>query len=230
MNEEIEEFLEVRKSSKAKRPKIRYRRGTFVAVIPEGLEVDTQKFIEENSDWIAKHLEEAREYREKVPERDLRPGGEISVLGEDREILVKKQRSNRVDEKIFLAEHLVDQTCFMDQLEKSLRSFARGKFQEKASEYIEYISGDYEKIFVRDQSTRWGSCSTKNNLNFNWRLIFGPEHVLEYVVVHEIVHLEESNHSEKFWDRVEELCPKYKRSEKWLEEESAKLIFDKSGL
>ncbi|WP_414838319.1 M48 family metallopeptidase [Candidatus Nanosalina sp. VS9-1] len=227
MKQEIENFLEVRESSRAKRPRIRYRRGSFTVVVPEGLEVDMDELIEDNIDWFQDRLEEAREYRQEIPERDLRPGGEIAVLGADREIVVEKRRSNRVDEKIFLAEHLVERTSFMDQLEKSLRSFARQKFEEKASMYVKDIDGGFEKIFVRDQKTRWGSCSSKNNLNFNWRLVLGPEKVLEYVVVHELVHLEVRDHGESFWKRVEEIYPEFEACKEWLEENSARLVFDR---
>lgn len=226
MKDELEKFLEVRKSSRAKRPKIKYRRGSFAVVVPEGQKIDIDKLIEENSDWIEKHLQEAREFREEVPERDFRPGGEISVLGKEREIVIEKRRSNEVGEKIFLAQHLVERTSLKDQLEKSLREFGREKFEEKASKYVEKVDGDFEKIFIRDQKTRWGSCSGKDNLNFNWRLVFGPEKVLEYVLVHELVHLEVRDHSKLFWTRVQEIFPEFESCSEWLESNSAKLVFD----
>lgn len=226
MKQEILELLEVRESTRAKKLSIKYRKGIFTVVKTEGLKIDKEKIVEENLNWLKEKLPEARNYREKVPERDLRPGGEISVLGVEREIVVEKRRSNEVGENIFLAEHLVERTSLEDQLEKSLRSFARKKFEEKASEYIGEVDGSYEKIFVRDQETRWGSCSSKDNLNFNWRLVFGPEKVLEYVVVHELVHLEVRDHSEAFWQRVEEVFPKYRPQKNWLKENSARLEFN----
>ena len=76
----------------------------------------------------------------------------------------------------------------------------------------------YGRIAVRDQKTRWGSCSAEGNLNFNWRLIFAPEGVLDYVVVHELAHRKEMNHSARFWGVVESYMPEYKKNQAWLKE------------
>lgn len=227
MKDEIRKYLEIRKSSGAKRPKLRYRKGVFTAVIPEGLEVDVDELVESNLEWFESYMGEARRYREQVPDRSFERGEKFSVLGDEKEIMVEKRRSNEVSEDIFLAEHLLERTGLKDQLEKVLRSFAREIFEEKASRYVEEIDGSYEKIFVRDQDTRWGSCSSKNNLNFNWRLILGPEKVVDYVVVHELVHLEIDDHSEAFHERVREIFPEASEAEEWLEENQARLEFDR---
>ena len=226
MKQEILKMLEVRESSRAEKVSLKYRKGSFTVVKPRGLQVDTEKIVEENLDWLKEKLPEARSYREKIPDRVFQEGEIFHVLGEEKEVVIERRRSNEVGENIFLAEHLVERTCLKDQLEKSLRSFAREKFEEKASKNFEKIDGSFEKIFVRDQDTRWGSCSSKDNLNFNWRLVFGPEKVLEYVVVHELVHLEVRNHSESFWTRVSEVFPEYEACSEWLESNSARLVFD----
>lgn len=226
MEKEILEYTEIRESSRAKSPKLRYSKGLFTVVVPEGFDVDVDEVVEKNLDWFQSHLEEARRYREQVPDREFVEGGRFSVLGKEREIVVEKRRSNEVNDSIFLAEHLVERTGLKDQLEKALRSFAREMFEEKTSVFAEEIDGDQGRIFVRDQKTRWGSCSSKDNLNFNWRLVLGPEKVLEYVVVHELVHLEIKNHGEAFERRVREIFPEASESRRWLEDNSAKLVFD----
>ena len=224
----IDELIEVRESKRAKKCSLKYRNGLITVVVPKGRTVNIGDLIQNNPDFFDKYIEEARKFREKIPERDLRPGGSISLLGKEKTIEVGKRRSNKVSDKILLAEHLVERTSLIDQLEKCLRSEARSLIEGKLEKYSDKISKDFDRIFIRDQKTRWGSCSGKGNLNFNWRLILGPEHVFDYVIVHELVHLEERNHSESFWSRVEEVYPDYRKSNEWLENESAKLIFDKS--
>ncbi|WP_165755728.1 M48 family metallopeptidase [Ruminiclostridium hungatei] len=74
------------------------------------------------------------------------------------------------------------------------------------------------RITVREQKTRWGSCSSRGNLNFNWKLIMAPLEILDYVVIHELCHMKELNHSADFWAQVQKLCPNYKNLRKWLRE------------
>ena len=80
------------------------------------------------------------------------------------------------------------------------------------------------RITIRSQKTRWGSCSTKGNLNFNCLLMMAPPEVLDYVVVHELCHRKEMNHSARFWAEVERVCPEYKTPKKWLKEHGNALI------
>jgi predicted metal-dependent hydrolase len=74
----------------------------------------------------------------------------------------------------------------------------------------------YGRVSVRDQATRWGSCSTSTNLAFNWRLVLAPPEVLDYVVVHELAHLVEMNHGPAFWALVGRHCPDWRHSKRWL--------------
>ena len=78
-------------------------------------------------------------------------------------------------------------------------------------------------ITVREQKTRWGSCSSKGNLNFNWKLILAPPEILDYVVVHELCHLKEMNHSPAFWKEVEKVLPDYEKRRQWLKENGWRL-------
>ncbi len=74
------------------------------------------------------------------------------------------------------------------------------------------------RIIVREQKTRWGSCSSKHNINLNWKLIMMPEEILNYVVVHELAHLKQMNHSKAFWEEVEKVLPDYKKQKEWLKQ------------
>ena len=95
---------------------------------------------------------------------------------------------------------------------------------DKVKYYAEIIGVTYGRITIRNQKTRWGSCSSKGNLNFNCLLMLMPDKVLDYVVVHELCHLKQMNHSKKFWMEVERYMPDYKNYKKWLNENGGALI------
>jgi len=217
--------LDRRESSRAKRMKLRYRKDRIELVIPENADADVERFLEEKKSWLLDKAEEVEKYMERMPDHDIRENGSLNVLGDQKSIKVEKRRSGAVEDDIFLAEHLAERNSLREQLEKRLREHARERIMEKIKEYIHEIDGEYNKVFIRDQDTRWGSCSSRNNLNFNWRLILGPEHVMEYVVVHELVHLEIDNHGPRFEARIDELFDEREQSEKWLQENEALLEF-----
>jgi hypothetical protein len=89
---------------------------------------------------------------------------------------------------------------------------------DKVRFYAEKIGVDYGRVTIRNQKTRWGSCSAKGNLNFNCLLMLAPEDVLDYVVIHELCHRKEMNHSPRFWSEVAKIMPDYKNSKIWLKE------------
>ena len=90
--------------------------------------------------------------------------------------------------------------------------------------YAEIMGVSYGRIAIRNQVSRWGSCSAKGNLNFNCLLMLCPIEVLDYVVVHELCHIREMNHSRKFWSLVERFCPEHKQHKAWLKEYENELI------
>ena len=100
---------------------------------------------------------------------------------------------------------------------------AREIFTRQVCFYADRMNVSYGRISIREQKTRWGSCSSAGNLNFNWRLIFAPPAVLDYVVVHELAHRKEMNHSAAFYAIVEQVLPDYRSSQKWLRENGHQL-------
>ena len=93
-----------------------------------------------------------------------------------------------------------------------------------AAKYADIMGIDYGRITIRNQKTRWGSCSSKGTLSFNWRLMLAPPAVLDYVVVHELCHLTHMDHSPAFWQAVEAVCPDYRNLRKWLKEHGNELV------
>ena len=101
---------------------------------------------------------------------------------------------------------------------------ARQQITRSAEYYAPLVGVDYERIAIRKQRTKWGSCSSKGNLNFNCLLALAPPDVLDYVVVHELCHRKEMNHSARFWAEVRRVLPEYQASRRWLRENGAALL------
>lgn len=100
---------------------------------------------------------------------------------------------------------------------------AKETITKRASYFARLMGVSYRNITIREQKTRWGSCSSEKNLNFNWKLILAPPEVLDYVVIHELCHLKEMNHSKAFWDEVEKVMPEYETYKLWLKENGWRL-------
>ena len=108
--------------------------------------------------------------------------------------------------------------------EKELRESARSVLAQRTAYFARQIGVTYGRITVRDQKTRWGSCSQTGNLNFNFRLILAPPEVLDYVVVHELCHRRQMNHSAQFWQEVAQVLPDYRKRKAWLTENGWRLM------
>lgn len=132
------------------------------------------------------------------------------LLQEKRAWIVKQQEEleNVREKKIVITE---------DMRKQGVRK-ALEHIPERVAYYASIMGVSYGRITIREQKTRWGSCSDKGNLNFNWKLVLMPEEVLDYVVVHELAHRKEMNHSKEFWKIVEHILPDYKERRKTLTE------------
>lgn len=108
-------------------------------------------------------------------------------------------------------------------LEKRYRQAAREYIPKRVSYYAQMLGVTYGTIRIAQQKTRWGSCSSSGTLSFHWKLMLAPPRVLDYVVVHELCHRKEMNHSPRFWALVEEILPDYKELRKWLAEHGSTL-------
>lgn len=109
-------------------------------------------------------------------------------------------------------------------LERRYIAAAKEYFPKRVSYFQQFTGGSYSRITVRDQKTRWGSCSARGTLSFNWRLMLAPPAILDYVVVHELCHLTHMNHSAAFWRKVESVCPDYRTARKWLKDHGSELV------
>lgn len=137
-------------------------------------------------------------------------------------------KSKWIDEHMLKVQSTIDERSKLEKI-----TFEQVKeLADQAVEYIpkrvKYYAGKenffYNKITIKNLVSRWGSCSTKGNLNFNCLLMLTPDYVIDYIVVHELCHLREMNHSEKFWAEVEKIMPDYQRAELWLKQNGGNLI------
>lgn len=122
------------------------------------------------------------------------------------------QNLQRVEEKK-KEEIPITQKQRLEGIEK-----AKSIFSERTAYFAQRMGVDYGRITIREQKTRWGSCSSKGNLNFNWKLVLLNPELLDYVVVHELAHRKEMNHSERFWRVVEAELPDYRERRRKLKE------------
>lgn len=126
-------------------------------------------------------------------------------------------------EKKRLREQYRKQALSKEELQE-LATQAMKLIPQKVHYYAQIIGVTYGRITIRNQRTRWGSCSGKGNLNFNCLLLLMPEEVLDYVVVHELCHRKEMNHSARFWEEVEKILPDYRQRRKWLKDNGGRIM------
>lgn len=129
---------------------------------------------------------------------------------------VRQKTHARVDPDegvICYAKDLLDRS---EQL-KWYRGFAKQYFSQRIFQLAEHHGFEFNRLFIREQKTRWGSCSSRGNISLNWKLVKAPVSVSDYVILHELVHTEIMNHSAAFWQRVETLVPEYRKAKEWLQ-------------
>lgn len=137
-------------------------------------------------------------------------------------------KSKWIDEHMLKVQSTIDERSKLEKITfeqiKELADQAVEYIPKRVKYYAEKENFVYNKITIKNLVSRWGSCSTKGNLNFNCLLMLTPDYVIDYIVVHELCHLREMNHSEKFWAKVEKIMPDYQRAELWLKQNGGNLI------
>lgn len=222
---------EVINSDEATKPRLDVDIHGVRVIVPTGDDLDPATFLSEHGDWVIRKLRSFERYRAQAPDRAFEPGERFPYLGEDRPLRIEPADEHRIAEEAFvLADHKVEQSTIKDELEQTYRRAARTHFEERCTHFEDQLGVAHNRLEIRNQRTRWASCSPQETLSFNWRLVMAPPDVVDYIVVHELAHLKERKHTTRFWDIVREHVPEYQQHAQWLTEHSARLIFDESDL
>lgn len=216
--------VELRRNPRARRYNLRISRtsGAVVVTIPaSGSLREGLAFARSKSDWIAVQL--AQLPREIV----VQEGALIPLRGVDHQIIRSGKTRGLVEVGSGLSGPLLivpgEPTATGKKLERYFREEARADITESAAWHADHLGKWPKSIQIKDTSSRWGSCSSAGVLSFSWRIVMAPEFALDYLVAHEVAHLQEMNHSADFWAVVRTLCPDMDRGRKWLRTEGSKL-------
>ncbi|NJL93984.1 MAG: M48 family metallopeptidase [Anaerolineae bacterium] len=223
----------VRESARARRSSLQVdpERGLLV-VLPMGVQglIDLEALLRERQTWILKHLADR-----EAAARQYTTGETLLFLGEVLHLEVMPTQTARrttvarqggvLRVRLNRSVHAAEQSQVVrSAIESWYRTQARQDLPPRAARWASQIDVSFQKVTIKSQRTRWGSCSSLGNLNFNWRLIQAPPGAVDYVVIHELCHLIELNHSPRFWSLVATHCPDYKTWMRWLQEHHYQLF------
>jgi predicted metal-dependent hydrolase len=205
------------RSARARHYRLTLRKdGVAVATVPaRGSEREARAFVEQHRDWLERAR--ARHARRPRSAEIWTIGAEVLWRGEMREI-------RRAAEGERPAVCLAADVFRVAQLDGDLRPALEAQFARRAKielpartwELAAETGADVKQVTVRNQRSRWGSCSAGGTISLNWRLVQTPDSVRDYIIYHELMHLREMNHSDRFWARVQEVCPWWRDAERWL--------------
>jgi predicted metal-dependent hydrolase len=204
------------RNPKARRYILRFHDGVARVTIPRGGSVQyAQEFARKNSAWIQKQLQRAP--------AEWGDGTEILFKGE--RVLLRVTADGLQRCATFADQHLRIEPGddLRIAVEARMRTRAAKELVARCWELARIHGMDVSSVSVRNQSSRWGSCSVRKRISLNWRLIQTPPFVTDYIIVHELMHLKEMNHSARFWEHVERAFPEYREAETWLRRNSGLL-------
>ncbi len=175
---------------------------------------DIETFVFSKLDWIKSNLKKQKENKLKEKNLEVAPSKQIEILGN----VYTFQIHNISKYKIFNDLILIPENYNKEDFLLFIRKFAKKYLKNRVQELADFYGFNYKSISIKDTKTRWGSCSSKNNLNFSYKLMFCNSDVVDYVIIHELSHTKQKNHSKKFWDLVSNCCPDYKSKKLYLKQ------------
>jgi predicted metal-dependent hydrolase len=212
----------IRRSDRARRARINISAEGVEVVVPRRMALrQVVPFVEEKRPWIERTLRRIREAEEAAAVR-LVDGGSVPYLGRLLELRIRVE-PGRVRDFVSLTGDVLDvfvgsagPDAVRDALEKWYRRRARLEVAPQLEAACARAGTSYARLSIRGQRTRWASCSSEGAMSFNWRLLLAPPEILDYVVEHEVAHLEVLDHSDRFWRLLGSRVPDYRSHERWL--------------
>jgi predicted metal-dependent hydrolase len=182
---------------------------------------DIQLFLKRNFEWMEKQLLKPKI---SVPIFKVQTGEKLFVLGLEYTLLCTVD----VKKSVIFDGHTIKITgpkrAFSKILEQGLKDFIQKILFQRCFAMANRVGRSVSKITVKETKSRWGSCSSKGNLNFSWRLVFAPSYIVDYLCAHEVAHLVEMNHSHRFWSIVKKLHEDFESSKQWLKKNGKYLL------
>ncbi|MSO14320.1 M48 family metallopeptidase [Rickettsiales endosymbiont of Trichoplax sp. H2] len=220
INNLIQQFnVNIRKSKKAKNIAIKIINQKVELVIPLWVPLKVgYKFLINKEEWIENKLRNITNINDQANKNQYPIFGKYYDVVHAECRLMKYAKIEGDIIKVYGMKQDIN-----NSLKQLFINIITNKINELCQFYANKHNFSYKKIFIKDLKTKWGSCSSLKNLSFNWRIIFAPIEVVEYLVVHELCHLKEMNHSKKYWKLVEEIYPNYKEQCLWLRKNGTKL-------
>ncbi len=214
--------------------------GKIVVKAPRDVPMNIlEQILKKKMNWIESKQDEMIKYRETIPVRKYESGEVFLFLGNHVKVLweeskvrsIKGIQFSSIDEinknKLLRLEFPSDMVLSADRakdlLEAAYVKLSQIILYERVQYYMQIMQVKPNEVRIKNQKTRWGSCSSKRNINLNYRLIMAPLEVIDYVVVHELSHLIELNHSKAFWQKVKEVLPDYEAQKNWLKQNGSML-------
>lgn len=192
---------------------------SVVVRAPKGYDQEKiEEAVNKKRYWLYQKLNHTQKYSDLKSPREFVSGESFLYLGKryNLDVVDKEMKEINFSNKFEISKRLQPDASELFTI--WYRQRAKELIIPKVEEYSKNLGVDYDRIFIKDLKYRWGSCSPKKNLNFNWRLIKAPINVLNYVIVHELAHLIEPNHNDDFWNIIRVQIPKYKKAKEWLKE------------
>ncbi|NJD03914.1 MAG: M48 family metallopeptidase [Ruminiclostridium sp.] len=202
---------------------------TITVTVPVGTaENKILEMVKTKSKWIVKKLFDIKDMEYRKRTRQYVNGESFIYMGRNYSLQIILDYKAIPPEAKLIRGKICVYTCLKDDrlvrlaLENWYKDKAREKIQERINYYQPYFDVKPAKITVKDQKKRWGSCSSRKSLLFNWKCIMAPSPVLDYIVVHEMCHLVHMNHSKEFWQLLKRVLPDYENRKAWLKNNGVK--------